>query len=218
VSVLLFSRLRLSLARPTARFDMRNNDPMQQSKAQAAAPTNGKSHHHAGETVSYDPATLEEIGRVPNTDLEGMPEISARARAAQKRWAALSFAQRKTHVLRMRDYIVEHAEDLAAIVSRDNGKSRIDAMTTEVLPSALAADWYASNAAELLAPKKLPMGSILFANKRNELHRVPLGVVGIISPWNYPLSIPFGEVVMGLMAGNAILLKVAGTDDSRMSG
>ncbi|MBC7171446.1 MAG: aldehyde dehydrogenase family protein, partial [Polyangiaceae bacterium] len=57
--------------------------------------------------------------------------------------------------------------------------------------------------------KKLSMGSILFANKRNELHRIPLGVVGIISPWNYPLSIPFGEVVMGLMAGNAILLKVA---------
>ncbi|MFT3922913.1 MAG: aldehyde dehydrogenase family protein [Myxococcales bacterium] len=182
---------------------------MQQSKVHAVNPNSGKSQHSAGETVSHDPATLEEIGRVANTDLESMPEIFARARAAQKRWAALSFAERKTHVLRMRDYVVDHAEDLAAIVSRDNGKTRTDALTTEVIPSALAADWYANNAAELLAPKKLPMGSILFANKRNELHRVPLGVVGIISPWNYPLSIPFGEVVMGLMAGNAILLKVA---------
>ena len=55
----------------------------------------------------------------------------------------------------------------------------------------------------------LKPASILFFNKRTVMQRKPLGVVGIISPWNYPLSIPFGEVVMGLMAGNAILLKVA---------
>ncbi len=182
---------------------------MQQSKAQNGSAPNGHTYVPAGETVSFDPATLEEVGRVPNTSLDRIPEIFADARNAQKRWAALSFAQRKSHILKMRDYIVEHAEDLAAIVSRDNGKSRIDALSTEVLPAALAADWYANNAAELLAPKKLSMGSVLFANKRNELHRVPLGVVGIISPWNYPLSIPFGEIAMGLMAGNAVLLKVA---------
>jgi acyl-CoA reductase-like NAD-dependent aldehyde dehydrogenase len=163
----------------------------------------------AGETVSYDPATLEEVGRVPNTDLATLPEIFARARAAQKKWAATPFSERKRHVLKMRDYVVSHAEELAAIVSRDNGKSRMDALTTEVIPSALAADWYAKNAEKALKPRNLPFGSMLFANKRNRLERVPLGVVGIISPWNYPLSIPFGEVVMGLMAGNAILLKVA---------
>jgi acyl-CoA reductase-like NAD-dependent aldehyde dehydrogenase len=163
----------------------------------------------AGETVSYDPATLEEVGRVPNTDLSRMPEIMERARAAQKEWAKLTFDERKAHILKMRDYIVEHAEELATIVSRDNGKLRLDALTTEVIPSALAADWYAKNAEKALAPRNLPLGSMLFINKRNQLRRVPLGVVGIISPWNYPLSIPFGEVVMGLMAGNAILLKVA---------
>lgn len=163
----------------------------------------------AGETVSYDPATLEEVGRVPNTDLSTMPEIFTRARAAQKKWAALSFSERRQHIMKMRDYVVAHAEELAAIVSRDNGKSRTDALTTEVIPCALAADWYGKNAEHALAPKNLPMGSILFFNKKNQLQRVPLGVVGIISPWNYPLSIPFGEVVMGLMAGNAVLLKVA---------
>lgn len=163
----------------------------------------------AGETVSYDPATLEEISRVPNTDLGAMPEIFAKARAAQAKWAALSFSERRRHIHKMRDYVVSHAEELAAVVSRENGKTRMDALTTEVIPSALAADWYGKNAAKALAPKNLAMGSILFFNKKNRLERVPLGVVGIISPWNYPLSIPFGEVVMGLMAGNAILLKVA---------
>jgi acyl-CoA reductase-like NAD-dependent aldehyde dehydrogenase len=180
--------------------------PARPSNAPASGP---RPAGPAGETVSYDPATLEEVGRVPNTDLGAMPEIFARARAAQKEWAARSFSERRRAVEKMRDYVVEHAEELAAIVSRENGKLRLDALTTEVIPSALAAAWYAKNAERALAPKSVPMGSILFVNKRNQLRRVPLGVVGIISPWNYPLSIPFGEVVMGLMAGNAVLLKVA---------
>ncbi|MGD8862074.1 MAG: aldehyde dehydrogenase family protein [Myxococcales bacterium] len=162
-----------------------------------------------GVTRADNPATGEPIGEVPNTDLSQMPEIFARARAAQKQWSETSFAERARVMRRMRDYIVEHAEELAAVVSRDNGKSRIDALATEVIPCALSADWYAKHAGRALKPRPVPNGSLIFANKRNQLARVPLGVVGIISPWNYPLSIPFGEVVMGLMAGNAILLKVA---------
>lgn len=160
-------------------------------------------------TASYNPATLEPLGEVANTDLAQMPKIMARARAAQALWAGKSFAERAHHVRKMRDYIRDHAEELAGIVSRDNGKSRIDALATEIIPCALACDWYGKNAGKTLKPKRLWPGSILFFNKQNQIIRVPLGVVGIISPWNYPLSIPFGEIVMGLMAGNAILLKVA---------
>lgn len=162
-----------------------------------------------GTTVAVNPATLEEVARIENTDLSKMPEYFRQAREAQKLWASYSWSQRKRHLLKMRDYIVAHADELSTIVSRNNGKSRIDALATEVVPCALASNWYARNAKKALKPKQLPMSSILFFNKRNRLIRVPLGVVGIISPWNYPLSIPFGEVVMGLAAGNAIFLKVA---------
>jgi acyl-CoA reductase-like NAD-dependent aldehyde dehydrogenase len=185
---------------------MQSEQPLQ--GASAPAPSSG-ARKTAGETISYNPATGEEVSRVPNTDLASIPEIFQRAREAQKKWAALSFDERRRCIHTMRDYVVEHAEELAAIVSRENGKSRMDALTTEVVPCALAADWYGKHAERALAPRKLPMGSLLFFNKKNQLVRVPLGVVGIISPWNYPLSIPFGEVVMGLMAGNAVLLKVA---------
>ena len=206
VRLTLVGRCRRRYLRPMTQPMTPSNHPV----PQASAPiSESRPLSPAGSTLSYDPATGEEVGRVPNTDLSRMPAIMARARAAQKAWAESSFDERKRHLLKMRDYIVEHAEELAEIVSRDNGKLRLDALTTEVIPSALAADWYAKNAAKALAPKNLPLGSILFINKRNQLRRVPLGVVGIISPWNYPLSIPFGEVVMGLMAGNAILLKVA---------
>ncbi|MCK2169434.1 aldehyde dehydrogenase family protein, partial [Thalassospira xiamenensis] len=97
----------------------------------------------------------------------------------------------------------------ARVVSESNGKTLVDALATEVLPCALACQWYGRNAEKVLAAKRRPGGSLLFANKRTEIRRLPLGVVGIISPWNYPLSIPFGEIIMGLMAGNAVLLKVA---------
>ncbi|MAR92998.1 MAG: succinate-semialdehyde dehydrogenase [Pseudomonadales bacterium] len=162
-----------------------------------------------GFTVAYNPATGEEIGQVPNTDLEQLPEIFARARAAQRIWARRSFKERARALRLMRDYIVEHAEELAETVSRSNGKTLVDALATEVLPCTLACDWYAKHAEKTLREKKLPIDSPLFLNKRTIMQRRALGVVGIISPWNYPLSIPFGEVVMGLMAGNAVLLKVA---------
>lgn len=162
-----------------------------------------------GLTIAYNPATGEEIGHIPNTDMSRMGEMFAHARAAQKIWAQRTFKERARALHRMRDYIVANAEELATIVSKSNGKTLVDALGTEVLPCTLACDWYARHAEKVLKDKKLPIDSILFFNKRTIMQRKALGVVGIISPWNYPLSIPFGEVIMGLMAGNAILLKVA---------
>lgn len=159
--------------------------------------------------TAVSPSTLEELGRVPYTDLSKISAMFAKAREAQRAWAATSFAVRRRHIRKMQDYIVTHAVELARIVSLENGKSRTDALATEVIPCALSCEWYAKNAPGVLKPRPLASGSILFFNKRNVIVRAPLGVVGIISPWNYPLSIPFGEVVMGLMAGNAVMLKVA---------
>jgi len=163
----------------------------------------------AGETAAYNPATGERLGAIANTPLDQIPGIFARARAAQKIWGALSYAQRRVYIERMRWYIVEHAEELARIVSEGNGKTRLDALATEVLPCTLSCQWYGKNAAKVLKPETRWPASIAFVGKVSQMHHQPLGVVGIISPWNYPLSIPFGEIVMGLMAGNAILLKVA---------
>jgi len=162
-----------------------------------------------GFTIAHNPATGAEIGQVANTDLKQLPEIFARARSAQKIWAHRSFADRARALRLMRDYILANADELAQVVSQSNGKTLVDAMATEILPCTLACDWYAKHAGKVLRDKKLPIDSPLFINKRTVIQRKPLGVVGIISPWNYPLSIPFGEVIMGLMAGNAIILKVA---------
>ena len=159
--------------------------------------------------LDTNPATGTAVAELNETDLAKLPEIMTRAREAQAIWAAKSFKERARHITMMRSYIVDRADDLARTVSESNGKTLTDALATEVLPCALACKWYANNAEKYLKEKNRPGGSILFFNKKTHMLRVPLGVVGIISPWNYPLSIPFGEIVMGLMAGNAVLLKVA---------
>jgi acyl-CoA reductase-like NAD-dependent aldehyde dehydrogenase len=170
----------------------------------------GKNRSKApGKTVFFNPATGNELGSVSNTDLSKISEMINTARTAQLQWASLPFKERKRHILKIRDYIVKNSDRIAGVISKNSGKTRIDALATEVIPCALSAAWYAKNAENALKPVKLHSSSILFLNKKNSIERYPLGVVGIISPWNYPLSIPFGGAIMGIMAGNAIMLKVA---------
>jgi acyl-CoA reductase-like NAD-dependent aldehyde dehydrogenase len=162
-----------------------------------------------GHTVSVNPATGEVIGTHPENHPDDVKAILAKARAAQKAWAAMTFRERRGHVLAIRDAIVDRADEIAELISRNNGKTRMDALSTEVLPAAMAATYYANKAGKFLKPKKIGPGNIFFLYKRSRVERVPYGVVGIISPWNYPFAIPFHEIAMGLMAGNAVLLKVA---------
>jgi len=181
-----------------------SNQPLKQA---AATP---QMAHAAGQVqIDINPATGEEIASYPCTDLSQLPAMITRAREAQKIWAQKSFKERQRYILKMQDYIAENAEELATAVSRSNGKTVFDALVTEVLPSAVSCQWYSANTARILKPEQRGWGSWLMVNKRYEIRYMPVGVVGIISPWNYPLSIPFGEIVMGLMAGNAVLLKVA---------
>ncbi len=160
-------------------------------------------------TVCVNPATGEVIGHHPEDHPDDLNALLERARIAQKGWAAAGFKERARHVFAIRDAIVAGADHIAEVISRDNGKTRIDALSTEVLPAAMSAAYYARKAKKFLKPKKIGSGNILFFNKKSHIERVPYGVIGIISPWNYPFAIPFHEIVMALMAGNAVLLKVA---------
>jgi acyl-CoA reductase-like NAD-dependent aldehyde dehydrogenase len=161
------------------------------------------------QTTCVNPATGEVIGYSPVDGPEAVREAVLKARKAQPAWAAVPVAERAAAIRRIRDHLAENADDLAATISRDNGKTRVDALATEVLPAIMAADYYASHAEEFLADRTIKPGNLLLANKISKIVRVPYGVVAVISPWNYPFAIPFSEVVMGLLAGNAVLLKAA---------
>jgi len=143
------------------------------------------------------------------TPLDQVIPLFDTARKAQPDWAALPYRVRSQALKRVRTLLISRADQMAATITGDNGKTLVDAMTAEVFPAVLAVDYYRKTAGKVLKGRPAAGGSILLVNKRSRLNRVPYGVVGIISPWNYPFSIPFGEVVMALLMGNAVVLKVA---------
>lgn len=170
----------------------------------------------AEKTVNFDLSTFRNPDQVGLNDVLDVRIAVDRARNAQPEWAALPVKARVGHLRKVGNYLVEHAGELAEIISRDSGKTRTEAMATEVVPAAMAVDYYCRRAKGFLKEQRLFPGNILLANKSAKIRRVPYGIVGIISPWNYPFSIPFSEVVMALLAGNAVVLKVA--SETRLVG
>ena len=160
-------------------------------------------------TPCINPATGEVIGYSPITPREELPDIVQAARDAQKNWAALPVKDRSRRLLAVRDFIVEHADHIATVIHQDTGKAFLDAYSTEVVATANALHYYARRAPGFLRPKKLRPGNIVLIQKSSRVYRVPYGVIGIISPWNYPFTIPFHEVAIGLLSGNAVILKTA---------
>lgn len=163
----------------------------------------------ATHTECFNPATGELLGYSRLTTVDELTQIVERARAAQIQWAEIPLKHRIKYLHRVRDYLAAHAQEIAEIISRDNGKVRIDAMATEVLPATMAVSYYMRMAPRFLRPVKCGTGNLMLANKRSRIIRQPFGVIGIISPWNYPFAIPFSEVVMALLAGNSVILKTA---------
>ncbi len=160
-------------------------------------------------TISYNPATGEKIGETPFNTVEELREAVVKAKSAQKEWGSYSFDKRRSHLLKMRDYIAENSDRFSETIAKDAGKTIFDALSTEVMPSVLAVNYYATNGKRILKRKRLKPGNILLANKISYIDRVPYGVIGIISPWNYPFGIPVHEVAMALIAGNGVILKAA---------
>jgi acyl-CoA reductase-like NAD-dependent aldehyde dehydrogenase len=119
------------------------------------------------QTVCVNPATGDIVGYSHMNTAEEARDAVRRARAAQPAWAALPLAERVRHIRLIRDYLVDNVDAVSATVANDVGKTRVEALATEVLPSAMATDYYAKNARRFLQPRKVRSGSLLFLNKRS---------------------------------------------------
>jgi acyl-CoA reductase-like NAD-dependent aldehyde dehydrogenase len=161
----------------------------------------------AAEIVSYDPATGEEIGRAPLTLPEGVAQAVKIARTAQPGWAALSFRERGRIVLKARQLVLGDVDEIATLISRETGKPVSEAISMEIVQTLDLMQYFARTTAKLLRSQKIDIGQYGLMGRSSRIIYKPLGVVGIISPWNFPWSTPLAEVVMALMAGNAVVLK-----------
>ncbi|MGH9702921.1 MAG: aldehyde dehydrogenase family protein, partial [Candidatus Acidiferrales bacterium] len=156
---------------------------------------------------SINPATQEVIAQFPAANPEAIAEYFQQARKAQSEWAARPLRERCALLRRVRDKIFERREEIVSVITRESGKPRVEAIFAELLLALDTAEFFARNAPKWLQPEKVPHHNLALKAKRGWLLREPQGVVVIISPWNYPFSIPFSEVAPAVVAGNAVLLK-----------
>ncbi len=166
-----------------------------------------KFQNKANDIISYNPATNEEIGRVENTSAEDVKIAVEKSREVFQKWRETSFATRKKFVMKARQIILDELDEIALLISNESGKPIAEALSMEIAPVLDLMQFFAKNAEKLLKPRKINIGLYGFLGRTSKTVYQPLGVVGIIPAWNYPFSIPLGEVVMSLMVGNTVVLK-----------
>ncbi len=161
----------------------------------------------ARKIASVNPATGEILRELDCAGEREVEAVVARARAAQPAWASLGLRRRIALVREFQKKLLEKKSEIAAVVTREAGKPLAESLVTEVLVVLDAARFLIDNAWNLLRDEPVPHGNLATKLKRGCLVREPHGVVGIISPWNYPFSIPATETLAALVAGNAVVLK-----------
>lgn len=149
------------------------------------------------------------VGETPSSTRADVHAAVARARAAQPGWATLGIEARVAHLRRFQEALLKERESVARVVCEETGKPFVEALGVDVLAALDAVQWAAKNAPRVLKAEKVRLGNPLFLGRVSRIEHAPLGVVGIISPWNYPLAIACGNVVFALVAGNAVVLKPA---------
>ncbi|MEV6223832.1 aldehyde dehydrogenase family protein [Nocardia fluminea] len=160
----------------------------------------------ADRLVVVNPATGAEFGSAPIMSAEEVAELAARGRVAQREWEALGFDGRAVVLRRMQSWLADHANELIDVVQQETGRIFEDTALEIGYPLAALGFW-ADHAGKYLRDKRIPATSPLLLGKRLRSRYLPHGLVGVIAPWNFPITIGFGDSIPALAAGNAVILK-----------
>jgi len=156
----------------------------------------------------YDPCTMQKMGEIEAMTPEKVHELIAKARLAQQEWCKTSFSERRRVLQVVQEYILNHEEDICRVASRDSGKPKLDAMLGEVITTCEKIRCIQANGEKWLKPEYRPTGPVMM-HKNAYVEYQPLGVLGVIAPWNYPFHNMYNHIVSGIFAGNAVVSKVS---------
>lgn len=152
----------------------------------------------------HSPATLEKIGEVAINNPSDVGAAAVRARRSFRIWSALDLNQRAQVLLTAREFFISRREELIDLICAENGKPRLEALL-EITYVCDVITFYARRARRFLAPERVRPH--LLRNKKVTVHYQPRGLVGMITPWNYPLILTIGEAIPALISGNAVIIK-----------
>jgi len=155
--------------------------------------------------VVTSPATLQKVAEIPVTTADELAAAEQRGRAAQRDWAKRSFSERARALYRFRDALLDDAERFADVLTSETGKPRADAYGVELIYVCDAISYWGKNAETFLRDERV--WPHLLKNKAAYSTYAPVGLVGIIGPWNFPFVLTIGDALPALMAGNAVIIK-----------
>src|SRR6478609_9593135 len=159
-------------------------------------------------TISVEnPATGATIKEVPLTPPEDVAAVVAKARDAQGAWEALGYEGRGRILKRAQKWLLDHADEVADTIVSETGKAREDALLVEVAYGANALGFWPRRAPKWLAEERVRTTNPFVLGRRMAVRYRPIGVVGVIGPWNYPLVNSVGDAIPALAAGNAVVVK-----------
>src|SRR5438270_3471422 len=160
-----------------------------------------------GEVAVENPATGQTVATVPDLGAEAVAEMAARGRAAQPGWEAFGFDGRARVLLRAQKWVMDNADQVISTIVSETGKTFEDASFAEISYGGGAFGFWAKHAGEYLADERVKSSQVLVKGKKLILRFRPLGLIGVIGPWNYPLTNSFGDCIPALAAGNSVILK-----------
>jgi acyl-CoA reductase-like NAD-dependent aldehyde dehydrogenase len=158
---------------------------------------------------SFNPATGEKVGQVSTITPDQVQGVVDEVGAIQPAWAELRPSDRAVYIKRAATVLLDRMDEIAELLSAEQGKPISECYTMELIPSIDALRWVAKEGPKILKAEKVSYPQPFFKTKRSKFSYEPIGVVGVIAPWNYPWTIPIQEIAIALMCGNGAVLKPA---------
>lgn len=168
-------------------------------------PTDGL--NKLGVFPTKSPLDGSDLSAVQATAPSDIPDLARKARDAQRAWADRPAHERANVIEKVKKRLLSRAEEIAELVHRECGKPIEEAALSEVLPNADLIEYWTASIEELLEGTTVEFDPVAYPGKLGRIHKAPRGLVGLITPWNYPVAIPLRTIVPALLAGNAVLFK-----------
>jgi succinate-semialdehyde dehydrogenase/glutarate-semialdehyde dehydrogenase len=194
---------------PIPRAELASGGDLSKETGVEAATATRDEKRATGTLESLNPATGELVGTVDTITPDQVQAVVDDVGKVAPFWGELSLDDRARYMRQTADALLADIDEIAELLTREQGKPRVESYTMELLPTVDLLHWCADNGPEILADERIPYPQLILKSKKSKFTYEPIGVVGVIAPWNYPWSIPFGEVAIALMAGNGVVLKPA---------
>jgi len=162
---------------------------------------------NSNKLISLNPSTGEEVGKVEITPPQQVPDLVRQAQAAYPYWKKRGLTERTEIIRKVQQELLRRKEEFARLMSKEMGKPLTESLGLEVHACIDIMRYYVKQAHNFLGNRRVPLHHLLFMWRGSWLHFEPLGVLGVISPWNWPMLIPLGSIIPALLSGNAVIFK-----------